>query len=157
MPLSTNLTFEMEKLKKQASDVHQKLDGYTYEEVLLAARSRQDSQRYVRQVQRTQIFVQQMTISHELSSKVKKLLLKAERGNQWPEEGGWPCGEAAQWWIKEKVSAAWENHKPETYRQRHWEPSKWCSGRVAESWDDLELGRHMWCDIYRLWKRYFII
>ena len=35
----------MEKLKKQASEVHQKLDGYTYEEVLLAVRSRQDSQR----------------------------------------------------------------------------------------------------------------
>ena len=38
-------------------------------------------------------------------------------GNPWPEESGWPCGEAAQWWIKEKVSAAWENDKPETYRQ----------------------------------------
>ena len=55
MPLSTNHTFEMEKLKKQASEVHQKLDGYTYEEVLLAVRSRQDSQRYVRQVQRTDL------------------------------------------------------------------------------------------------------
>ena len=38
-------------------------------------------------------------------------------GNPWPEESGWPCGEAAQWWIKEKVSAAWENDKPETSRQ----------------------------------------
>ena len=46
-----------------------------------------------------------------------KILLKAEVGNPWPEESGWPCGEAAQWWIKEKVSAAWENDKPETYRQ----------------------------------------
>ena len=66
----------MEKLKRQASEFHQKLDGYTYEEVLLAARSRQDSQRYVRQVQRAQIFVQQMTTSHELSSKVTKFYSK---------------------------------------------------------------------------------
>ena len=47
----------MEKLKRQASEFHQKLDVYTYEEVLLAVRSRQDSERYVRQVQRAPIFV----------------------------------------------------------------------------------------------------
>ena len=64
----------MEKLKKQASEVHQ--IGYTYEEVLLAVRSRQDSQRYVRQVQSAQIFVQQMTTSHELSSKVTNFYSK---------------------------------------------------------------------------------
>ena len=63
-------------MKRQASEVHQKLDGYTYEEVLLAVRSGQDSQRYVRQVQRAQIFVQQMTTSHELSSKVTKFYSK---------------------------------------------------------------------------------
>ena len=68
MPLSANPTIEMEKLKKQASEVHQKLDGYTYEEVLLAVRSLQDSQRYFRQLQRAQIFVQEMTTSNELSS-----------------------------------------------------------------------------------------
>ena len=61
----------MEKLKRQqASEVHQKVDGYIYEEFLLAVRSRQDSQRYVCQVQRAQIFVQQMTTSTELSSEV---------------------------------------------------------------------------------------
>ena len=76
MPLSTSPTFEMEKLKRQASEVRQKLDGYTYEEVLLAVRSRQDSQRYVRQVQRVQIFVQQMTTSHELSSEVTNFYSK---------------------------------------------------------------------------------
>ena len=76
MPLSTSPTFEMEKLKKQVSEVHQKLDRYTYEEVLLAVRPRQDSQRYVRQVQREQIFVQQMTTSHELSSKVTNFYSK---------------------------------------------------------------------------------
>ena len=76
MPLSTNPTFEMEKLKKQASEVHRKLDGYTYEEVLLAVRSRQDSQRYIHQVQRAQIFVQQMTTSCELSSKVTNFYSK---------------------------------------------------------------------------------
>ena len=58
-------------MKKQASEVHQKLDRYTYVEVLLAVRSRQDSQRYVRQ-----IFVQQMTTSHELSSKITHDLKK---------------------------------------------------------------------------------
>ena len=42
MPLSTGLTFEMEKLKRQASEVHQKLDEYTYEEVLLAVQPQQD-------------------------------------------------------------------------------------------------------------------
>ena len=60
----------MEKLKRQSTEVQQKLDGYNYEDFLLAVRSRQVSQRYVRQVQRAQIFVQQMTTSHELSSKV---------------------------------------------------------------------------------------
>ena len=30
MPLSTNATLEMEKLKKQASKFHQKLNGYTF-------------------------------------------------------------------------------------------------------------------------------
>ena len=74
--MSTNLTFEMERLKKQASEVHQKLDGYTYEEVLLAVRSRQNSQRYVCQVQRAQIFVQQMTTSHERSSKITNFYSK---------------------------------------------------------------------------------
>ena len=57
MPLSTNPTFEMEKLKKQASEVQQKLNGYTYEEVLLAMQSREASQRYVCQGQLPQIFV----------------------------------------------------------------------------------------------------
>ena len=55
MPLCINATFEMEKLKKQASEIHQKMDGETYEEVLLAVRSRQVSQCYVRQVQRAQL------------------------------------------------------------------------------------------------------
>ena len=70
MPLSTKPTLEMEKLKKQASEIHQKLNGYIYEDDLLAVRSRQDSQRYVRQLQRTQIFIQQMTTSHEMSSEI---------------------------------------------------------------------------------------
>ena len=47
MPLSTSPTFEMEKLKRQASEVHQKLDEYTYEEVLLAVQSQQDPQRFL--------------------------------------------------------------------------------------------------------------
>ena len=76
MPLSTSPTFEIEKLKRQASEVHQKLDGYTYEEILLAVRPRQDSQRYARQVQRAQIFVQQMTTCHELSSKLTNFYSK---------------------------------------------------------------------------------
>ena len=76
MPLSTSPTFEMEKVKRQASEDYQKMDGYTYEDVLLAVRSRQDSQRYIRQEQRPQIFVQQMTISHELSSKVANFYSK---------------------------------------------------------------------------------
>ena len=71
MPLSTNPTFDLDKLKTQASEFQLKLDGYTYEEVLLAVRSRQISQCYVRQVQRAQIFVQQVTTSHELSSKLR--------------------------------------------------------------------------------------
>ena len=76
MPFSTNPTFEMEKLKKRASEVHQKLDGYTYEKVLLAVGFRQDSQSYVRQMQRAQIFVQQMTTAHQLSSKVTNFYSK---------------------------------------------------------------------------------
>ena len=76
MPLSNSPTFEMEKLKRQASEFHQKLDGYTYEEVLLAVRSRQDSERYVRQVQRARIFVEQMTTSHGLSSKITNFYSK---------------------------------------------------------------------------------
>ena len=60
----------MEKLKKQASKIRQKLDGYTYEEVLQRARDRQDSQLYVRHMQRSQIFVQQMTTYPGLSIKV---------------------------------------------------------------------------------------
>ena len=66
MFLSTSPTFEMEKLKRQASEVHRKLDGFTYEEILLAVRSRQGSKRYVRQMLCAQIFVQQMTTSYEL-------------------------------------------------------------------------------------------
>ena len=76
LTLSTNPTFEMEKLKMQASEVHQKLDRYSYKEVLLAVRSRQDSQHYVRQVQRAQIFFQQMTTSLELSNKVTNFYSK---------------------------------------------------------------------------------
>ena len=77
MSLSTNPTFEMEKLKKHTSEVRQKLDGYTLAtEVLLAVRSRKDSQRYVRQVQHAQIFVHQTTTSQELSSKVTNFYSK---------------------------------------------------------------------------------
>ena len=54
MLFSTNPTFEMEKLKKPASEVHQNLDIYTYGEFLLAVGSRKDSQSYVCQVQRAQ-------------------------------------------------------------------------------------------------------
>ena len=78
MPLFTNPTFEMEKLKKRASEFHQNLDGYNHENVLLAVRSRQDSQCFVRQVQRAQIFIQQMTTSREFSCEFANFYSKSK-------------------------------------------------------------------------------
>ena len=47
MILSSSPTFEMEKLKKQTSGVHQNLDDSTYKEVVQAVRSQKNAPLYV--------------------------------------------------------------------------------------------------------------
>ena len=119
MPLYTSPTFEMKKLKMQASEVHRKLDGYNYEEVLLAVRSRQDSQRYVRQVQRAQIFVQQMTTSHELSGKITNFYSKQKWATHDLKKVVDHVAKLLKDGSKRKFQPLDKKHKPETYRQRH--------------------------------------
>ena len=151
MLLSINHAFEIEKLKKQASEVHWKLNGYLYE-VLLEVRSRQDSQRYVRQVQRAQIFVQQMTTFHELSIKITNFYSK----QKWASHDLKKVVDHVAKMLNDgsKREFQREIHKPETYRQRHWVFSMWGSRSVTELCFDSELGRNMWCNNSRLWKRY---
>ena len=69
MPLSTNPTFEIEKLKKQSSKSFQKLEGYTYEEVFIGRSMRRFST--LRSIDAAQIDLRSADDYFQMSCRVK--------------------------------------------------------------------------------------
>ena len=58
MPISTDPSHTIEKMKVYARDVYASIVGYEYKEVYKACRTRQDHQKYVRQNVRAEKFVE---------------------------------------------------------------------------------------------------
>ena len=68
MPISTDPSQTIEKMKIQAQKVFAEINGYEFKEVYKACRTRQDQQKYVRQNTRAEKFVEQGKGPHRIEN-----------------------------------------------------------------------------------------